>query len=274
MKLGVSIANFGVSSEPRDYIKLAKAVENAGWDGFFLWDHLNWRGNLPNYDTWTLLSAIAANTEKVLIGPLVTALPRRRPQKVAREALTIDHLSRGRFVLGVGLGWPPKHEFRAFGEPFDDTTRAKMLDEALEVITGLWSGEQFSFQGRYYQVDNVSYQPTPYNKNGIPIWNGGTWPKKGPFRRAARYDGIVPAGANTKAKFRDMMSFVDKYRTKSGSFDWVCSTGYISNKKRETFVNEFNGVGATWYIESWGTQAYEKQISRVKRGPPLIRSLE
>jgi alkanesulfonate monooxygenase SsuD/methylene tetrahydromethanopterin reductase-like flavin-dependent oxidoreductase (luciferase family) len=270
MKFGVSVSNYGKIEDPRDFIRLAKGVEDAGWDGFFLWDHINWRGSFTNHDPWVLLSAIAAETERVKIGPLVTPLPRRRPHKVAREALTLDHLSKGRFILGVGLGWPPKNEYGAFKEPTDIKIRAKMLDEALEIVTGLWSGEQFSFKGDHYELDNVAYQPTPYNKKGIPIWVGGTWPKKGPFRRAARYNGVVPQGTGTGTKFRDMMTYVKKHRTNSEHYDWVCSTAYVSRNKRDAFVNEFQGVGATWYIESWGTESYEKQTNRVKRGPPVI----
>lgn len=270
MKYGVSIANYGVSSAPQDFIKLAKEIEDAGWDGFFLWDHINWRGTLPNHDPWILLSAIAIETERVTIGPLVTPLPRRRPHKVSREALTIDHLSKGRLVLGVGLGWPPKNEYGAFGEPVDLKTRAKMLDEALEIITGLWSGQSVNIQGEYYQAEDVAFHPTPYNKSGIPIWTGGTWPRKGPFRRAAKYNGIVPQGTQDGQKFMDMMNYVNRFRNPEHHFDWVCSSGYISSNKRNELVSEFNDVGATWYIESWGTQSFEKQIRRVKRGPPSI----
>ncbi len=270
MKFGVSIANFGVSSNPQDYVNLAQGVEAAGWDGFFLWDHINWREGIVNLDPWILLSAIATETEKVLIGPLVTPLPRRRPQKVARESLTLDHLSKGRFVFGVGLGWPPKKEYGDFGEPVGINIRAKMLDEGLKVITGLWSGTPLDFQGEHYTVTCAQFKPKPYRKEGIPIWVAGTWPKKGPFQRAAKYNGIVPMGIQTGKKFSDMMEYVNKYRKPSKTFDWVSSTSYISGPKRDRIAKEFRDAGATWYIESWGTQSMEKQLPRIKRGPPAL----
>ena len=128
MKYGISISNFGVTSRPQDYTKLALAAEDSGWDGFFLWDHLNFgRGN-NILDPWILLSVVAQATEKITIGTAVSPLPRRRPQKIASEVVTVDALSEGRLVLGVGLGWPPK-EFEAFGETSDKRILAQKLTD-------------------------------------------------------------------------------------------------------------------------------------------------
>jgi alkanesulfonate monooxygenase SsuD/methylene tetrahydromethanopterin reductase-like flavin-dependent oxidoreductase (luciferase family) len=270
MKFGISVANFLVSTAPQDYIELAKRAEDAGWDGFFLWDHINWREGKPNYDPWILLASIAAHTNTIKIGTAVTPLPRRRPHKVARETVTIDHISKGRLILGVGLGWPPKKEFQAFGEPTDKAVRAKMLDESLEIITGLWTGQLLHYKGDYFTVKGVQFRPTPFKKKQIPIWVAGTWPKKRPFQRAAKFQGVVPMGTRNSEEFRAMMDYVKKHRKSKSSFDWVSSSSYLSGPNRNRYVSEFKDVGANWYIESWGVQPFEKQLKRIQRGPPEI----
>ncbi len=128
------------------FASLAVDAEQAGWDGVFVWDHMVvWSGNLVG-DPWILLAAAAAATERIALGPMVTPLPRRRPWKLAREAVTLDQLSGGRLILGVGIGFPPEPEFTAFGEPTEAKVRAEMLDEGLEIITGLWTGRPFGFR--------------------------------------------------------------------------------------------------------------------------------
>jgi alkanesulfonate monooxygenase SsuD/methylene tetrahydromethanopterin reductase-like flavin-dependent oxidoreductase (luciferase family) len=127
-------------------VDLAVAAEDAGWDGFFLWDHIQYGAPVPLSDAWVALSAIAASTSTIRLGPLVTPLPRRRPWKVAREVVTLDHLSRGRLVLGVGLGIDFWREFTSFpGEAGDDAERAQLLDDGIEIITRLWSRQRCSF---------------------------------------------------------------------------------------------------------------------------------
>jgi alkanesulfonate monooxygenase SsuD/methylene tetrahydromethanopterin reductase-like flavin-dependent oxidoreductase (luciferase family) len=270
MKFGISVANFLVSTTPQDYIELAKRTEEAGWDGFFLWDHINWREEKPNHDPWILLAAIASHTNTIKIGTAVTPLPRRRPHKIARETVTIDHISKGRLILGVGLGWPPKKEFQAFGEPTDKTVRAKMLDESLEILTGLWTGQPLHYEGEYFIVEGVQFRPTPFEKKRIPIWVAGTWPKKNPFRRAAKFQGVIPMGTRNSEEFRAMMDYVKKHRKSKSSFDWVSSSSYLSGAKRNRYVSEFKDVGANWYVESWGVQPFKKQLKRIERGPPDI----
>ena len=148
MKYGINIPNFGWFGDIDTLVEIAVEVEENGWDGFFLWDHLLVFKQedmvLPFVDPWIALAAIACSTKKLRLGPLITPIPRRRPWKVAREAVSVDHLSKGRMILGVGLGAPPETEFDYFGEESDVKIRAEMLDEGLDIITGLWSGEPFS----------------------------------------------------------------------------------------------------------------------------------
>jgi len=269
MKCGISIANFGVSSRPQDYARLAKAVEEAGWDGLFVWDHLNFGRGRDILNPWILLAAIAIETEKLTIGTAVTPLPRRRPQNVAFEVMTLDQLSEGRMILGVGLGWPPK-EFKTFGEKVDIRIRAQKMEESLEILQGLWTGKEYSFKGEHYTVDKFVLHPTPVQKPRVPIWVAGMWPKKKPFRRAALYDGVVPLGTRDPSAFAEMMEYVGKHRKSKGDFAWVCSLTHPAKTKRDELVPQFEQAGANWYLESWGTVPIEKQMKRTKRGPPDI----
>ncbi|HEU5199002.1 MAG TPA: LLM class flavin-dependent oxidoreductase [Ktedonobacterales bacterium] len=190
MRYGIHVPNFGDWPNPRTLAELAREAEETGWDGFFLWDHLQTDPVMPFADPWVALAAMAQQTERIRLGPLVTPLPRRRPWQVARETVSVDQLSGGRLVLGVGIGINGWREYSAFGEPTDKVLHGAMLDEGLEVLTSLWSGEPFSFQGQHYQAQDVCFLPKPVQQPRIPIWVAGIWPNKKPFRRAVRWDGI------------------------------------------------------------------------------------
>jgi len=185
MRYAVNVPNFEDYGDVRTVAGLAADAEAAGWDGFFVWDHLAfvkaWKLRIA--DPWLLLAGVALATERLRLGPMVTPLARRRPWKVARETVTLDRLSGGRLVLGVGLGEPAADEFGSFGEPTDPRVRAAMLDEGLEVLTRLWSGETVSFSGRHYRVDEVAFQPP--RRSGPASPSG--WPAPG--RAAARCAG-------------------------------------------------------------------------------------
>src|SRR5690606_38855182 len=114
MRFAVNLPNFGTFSNPRFMVDLGRIAEEAGWDGFFVWDHIVVGDGMPVADPWVLLGAVAGETERILIGTMVTPVPRRRPWVLARQATTIDHLSDGRLVLGVGIGFPPDIEFGTF----------------------------------------------------------------------------------------------------------------------------------------------------------------
>jgi len=137
-------AHFGDYADPARTVALAREAENAGWHAFFLWDHvLAWDGNIVA-DPCTLLAAVAASTERIRLGTMVTPLARRRPWQIVRQVVTLDHLSHGRAVLRVGLGYPPHEEFEVFGESGEARGRAELLDESLEIVVGLMGGEPFS----------------------------------------------------------------------------------------------------------------------------------
>jgi alkanesulfonate monooxygenase SsuD/methylene tetrahydromethanopterin reductase-like flavin-dependent oxidoreductase (luciferase family) len=189
MRLGLSVP---IMDEPSAVVDLGVAAEANGWDGVFLWHHVVGTPDfaVPMSDAWVLLGALAARTGRVRLGTTVTALPRHQPQEVARQAVTLDRLSGGRMVLGVGLGEPPS-EYTAVGRTADRRTLAAMLDEGLEVLTGLWSGQPFSHHGAHYSFDTVQFLPPPLQRPRIPVWVSAMARNERTLGRAARWDGVI-----------------------------------------------------------------------------------
>jgi alkanesulfonate monooxygenase SsuD/methylene tetrahydromethanopterin reductase-like flavin-dependent oxidoreductase (luciferase family) len=280
MHYGVTTPNWGDYGDPRLLAELAHEAEVAGWEGFFIWDHIKWPAQDPTADPWVALAAMAMRTERIRLGTMVTPLPRRRPWKLARETVTLDHLSGGRLILGVGSGYFQQEEFEAFGEAGDPKVRAAKLDEGLEVLTGLWSGEPFSYAGTQYQVKNVCFTP-PVQRPRIPIWVAGTWPIKAPFRRAARWDGVVPiprdviANPNlTPKEIRDIVAYIKEHRTRAEPFD-ITSGGQTQGggaAEDVTIVAPYAEAGATWWLEyiiPWRSSLAEVR-ERIRKGPPRV----
>jgi len=259
MKHGISIPNFGGFADIKRLTELASEAEDNGWDGFFLWDHMN-EPPLPMLDPWVALAAIAGATKHIRIGTMVTPVPRRRPWKLARETVSIDLLSEGRLILGVGLGGMPKEEHTRFGEDADDRVRARRLDEGLDILTGLWSGEPFSYQGEEYQVDEAAFLPRPVQQPRIPIWVAGYWPNRKPFRRAARWDGVIPARAPEErggmpqllppAETPAMVDYTMSHRDADSPFDVVLSAFMPPDPgQAREIADSFAAAGATWLLE-------------------------
>lgn len=286
MKFGIYLPNFGPYGEARVLSDLAREAEDSGWDGFFLWDHIaGWA--LPTVDPWVGLAAVAMNTQKIRIGTTVTPLPRRRPWKVAREAVSIDRLSGGRLTLGVGIGLG-QAEWDDLGEQIDPVQRGAMLDEALDILAGLWTGEQFSYAGRYYQVRQAQFLPAPIQQPRIPIWVGGFWPNKAPFRRAARWDGAFPLFNTVEnddqelAQLAEVAQFLAETRTGDQPFD-IVNTGITSGTDREQAaqaVGQCAALGVTWWLEAIapyrfgagfeGAWPVEALRQRILQGPPVF----
>jgi alkanesulfonate monooxygenase SsuD/methylene tetrahydromethanopterin reductase-like flavin-dependent oxidoreductase (luciferase family) len=194
MRCSINIPNLGDFADPRAVALTARLTEEAGWDGLFIWDHLiGYNRDLVGEFAATniLLAAAALATDRIRLGTQVTPVPRCRPRQLAREITTLDRLSGGRIILGVGLGDPVENEYGRFGEPTDPKVLAGLLDEGLAVMVLLWSGEPVSCHGQFLTVDDVIMRPTPVQRPRVPIWVGGHWPHKPPARRAARWDGAV-----------------------------------------------------------------------------------
>ena len=184
----------GELADPRAAAEVAAAAEEGGWDGVFLWDHVLRHAHEPQEigDPWVTMAAMAMVTERVRLGPMVTPITRRRPIKLAREAISIDHLSRGRLTLGLGLGVDHSRELTGFGEVVDARTRGARLAEGAELLTRLWSGETVHHRGEHFVADDVCVLPRPVQQPRIPLWFAARGEARKPVRRAARYDGLVP----------------------------------------------------------------------------------
>ncbi|HEY7350536.1 MAG TPA: LLM class flavin-dependent oxidoreductase [Ktedonobacterales bacterium] len=276
MRYALDLPNFGDWANPRTLAELAREAEEAGWDGFFLWDHLQAFPAAPFADPWVALAAMAQHTQRIRLGTMVTPLPRRRPWKLARETVSVDQLSGGRLVLGVGIGVDQWREYSAFGEPGDDALHGAMLDEGLEVLTGLWSGEPFSFQGQHYQAQDVCFLPTPAQQPRIPIWVAGFWPHKKPFRRAARWDGVFPLMHDTQmmpADVRAMLAYIRQYRTSAEPFD-VVAVGWAYEHGKEAgdaLLAEYAEAGVTWWLEGFREQDTTADVrAGIQQGPPRV----
>jgi alkanesulfonate monooxygenase SsuD/methylene tetrahydromethanopterin reductase-like flavin-dependent oxidoreductase (luciferase family) len=285
MRYGMNVPIFGEYADVRLLGGLAADAEAAGWDGFWVWDHIQWSGEQDGeprqaaVDTTVALALIAASTSRVRFGPMVTPLARRRPWKLARELTTLDHLSGGRLTLGVGLGGPPGLEFGDFGEDSDPRVRAAKLDESLDVLRGLWTGRPFSYAGRHLRVTDAELLPRPLQRQ-VPIWVGGEWPDhRAPFRRAARYDGVhpllfsVPVDRQPDA-IADLVSFIRGERGDQRPFDVVFGAetmGDGSVADRE-LVAAFATVGVTWWMEpiSHWRGPLDAMRERIRRGPPRL----
>jgi alkanesulfonate monooxygenase SsuD/methylene tetrahydromethanopterin reductase-like flavin-dependent oxidoreductase (luciferase family) len=276
MRFGINVPNFGPTGDARLLADLAHEAEQRGWDGFFLWDHIgaDWGPDTPFADPWLALTAMVMTTSTLTLGLVVTPLPRRRPWKVAREAVTLDHLSSGRLILGVGIGGDHGQEFSCYGESTDDKLHGAMLDEALEVITGLWSGEPYNFAGAHYQIHGARYLPTPLQRPRIPIWVAAVWPNKKPMRRAARWDGLCPLMDNQQMSaddLREAMAFVRPLLPPGKSFDVLAYGGTTGTDAAAdgAKVGAYAEAGATWWQESMApddTLAYIRE--RIRLGPP------
>jgi alkanesulfonate monooxygenase SsuD/methylene tetrahydromethanopterin reductase-like flavin-dependent oxidoreductase (luciferase family) len=274
MQFGIDTPNFDLYADPRLMADLAHEAEDAGWDGFFLWDHIGADWPPPIADPWIELAAMAMTTRRIRLGPLVTPIPRRRPAKLAREAVTLDHLSGGRLVLGVGIGSDSGREFSCFGESPDDKLHGAMLHEGLDVLMGLWSGAPFSYEGRHYQVRDACFLPRPVQQPRIPIWVAGVWPHKRPFRRAARWDGVCPlttTGQPTPAEIRDIVAYMETARPDPAPFDVVVG-GQLYKEPPATAhetLAAYAAAGATWWLENFDwTNTLDEVRAVIRHGPP------
>jgi alkanesulfonate monooxygenase SsuD/methylene tetrahydromethanopterin reductase-like flavin-dependent oxidoreductase (luciferase family) len=239
MRFGLIASNIGSFSNPETVVRLAEQAEQSGWEALFLWDHLAWVWDGPAVDPWVTLGAVAARTERLLLGTGVTPVPRRRPQVLALQVATLDDLSGGRAVLGAGLGGKRK-EFEEFGESFDRERRWQLLEDGLELIRELWAG--------------------PLGPREIPIWIGGN---SGRARRlAARYDGWMP-DSTTLDEMR--MSAVD---IRDETQKEIAVMGYSAPAERGRH-HAYADAGTTWWLEHVHDRrgSLDELLARVRAGP-------
>ncbi|MFN8109713.1 MAG: LLM class flavin-dependent oxidoreductase [Thermoleophilia bacterium] len=243
MRFGLFLPPFDDLSDPALLLRLAVAAEDAGWDGVFLWDHIVYREPVrAAADPWVALAGIAAATRRVRLGALVTPLARRRPHVLARALTTLDHLSEGRLVVGVGLGLDTSgRELSAFGEEMDDRVRGRMLDEALQVLDALWSGETVHHRGEHYTADGVRFLPTPVQPR-IPVWVAGRWPNRAPLRRAVARDGMFPIQVERPEELAELAGVLTGMRGSLDGFDLVVM------RPPGGAPAPWAAAGATWWL--------------------------
>ena len=266
--------------DARTAAELAHEAEQAGWDGFFVWEPV-W-----GIDAWVCLTAAAMRTERIRLGTMLTPLSRMRPWKLASETATLDNLSGGRVILAVGLG-ATDTGFDAFGEVTDRRTRAELLDEGLDILTGLWRGQPFNYDGKHYHVKETTFSPPPppVQQPRIPIWVVGAWPRQKSMRRALRYDGLLPSVVGDDGQSREltpddlraMRDYVAANRTETTPFDIVMEgeTPGDDPARAAAIVRPWADAGATWWIEAlWNEPRDAAGLSAVRRraaqGPPRL----
>lgn len=274
MRHAISFPPAGPAGDPGTMTELAIEAERAGWDAILLEDYIVYQGETqtPTFDPWVTLAAMAVATKEILLGTCVTPLPRRRPWKLAAEAVALDHVSRGRLILGVGAGDPNDPGTRATGEPVSTRERAELLDEGLDVLARLWSGEPVHFSGRHYRVEGLRLAATPVQRPRIPIWVGGDMLVPGVRARLTRWDGSCAYKGSPAGAWQDMgPGDVAELRLAAGDrpFD-ICVGGRERaedwDRERE-HMSAVAAAGATWWSEWVKPGDRQRTFDAVRRGP-------
>lgn len=274
MKHGVWLTNdgdIGVAA----MVETGVAAEAAGWDGVFVSDSLPF-GEYP--DPWVVLSGIAARTESIRLGTWVVPVPRRQPWQVASDVATLDQLSDGRVILGAGLG--NADDYEAYGRPYEPPTLGARFDEALDVITGLWGSEPFSFDGEHFQLADAEVLPRPVQRPRVPIMLGAWWPNTKPFHRGARWDGIMPFGpaltgtgegphgeqaaGSAEEELRAMMDYYHDIAEDPGEV-LLPSIPSMDPVEYTDFAVE---IGATWVLQTSLGDGIDEIRETIENGPP------
>jgi alkanesulfonate monooxygenase SsuD/methylene tetrahydromethanopterin reductase-like flavin-dependent oxidoreductase (luciferase family) len=289
MRFSINIPNFGDFADPRTVAQVAVAAETAGWDGLFVWDHVvhdkRARRGQPFGDPWVLLTAAALATSRLRLGALVTPVPRRRPEQLARQVATLDVLTGGRMVFAAGLGGPIDDEYGSFGDTTDPRVLAGRLDEGLDLLRRYWSGEPVNHDGTHYRVHDAALQPATVQQPRPPVWIGGYWPRRAPMRRAARWDGAVPLFATARHgqipavdEVQDLVAYIHEHRgdRRAEPFEIVLGGRTPGDPtKAGAIIEPLAEAGATWWDERQLQSTEELHratavLRRINHGPPEL----
>jgi hypothetical protein len=273
MKFGLALPY----NETRNMPRFSKLAEEAGWDGVFVGDAI-W-----TEDPMIGLAAAAVVTSRIRLGTLINPVPLRRPWKLASESLALDLLSNGRLILGLGagavwMGW------QGFPDVVTETkARAEMLDETIAILTQMYRGKPFVFDGNHYHikltlVDEIYYPPKPLQQPRIPIWVPAIWPRKQSMQRILKCDGVIPEKvgpdgrpeAVTPEDVRQINSFVDQNRKLSSPFD-IAILGKaleLEDSEQAEKIRAYLEAGASWWIEDCFAESGESLTDLIRRGPP------
>jgi alkanesulfonate monooxygenase SsuD/methylene tetrahydromethanopterin reductase-like flavin-dependent oxidoreductase (luciferase family) len=264
VKFSITLGAGGDGRDPAALARLAALAEAAGWDAFLLEDYVCYRG-LPTYDPWVCLAAVAAATTRIRIGTTVTPLPRRVPWELAAQAVAVDHLSGGRLILGAGSGAADDPAFTAAGKPMSTRERAARLDEGLQVLTALWTGQPVHHHGCHYRLDGLQLPAIPVQRPRIPIWIGGDLRRPGIRRRLAQWDGacVYRERALEPGDVRDIATLVREAGRDLAGYDIKVS----SNPHQ---LPEFAAAGATWWGQ-WIPPGHPDDTHKtIATGPPTL----
>lgn len=259
MQMAINIPPF---ADTAALVGMGVDAEQAGWDGVFFWDHLVWSPELrlDLHDPWVLLGAVAARTERVRLGTMVTPLARRRPWVLAKQLTTLDHLSGGRAVLGVGLGEPPDADFGDFGDPSDARERAALLDEGLQVLDGLLAGPVVH-HGERFRVE-AELRPRPVQQPRPPVWVAAVAPHRRPLARAVRWDGVVPLGNDDLLTPQQLADYL-------GAVERPPQWEVVVARAPGIGADEYAAAGATWLVDgAWPGDGWVEDLrARIRNGP-------
>ena len=263
MQHAVNLPLFGPLADPGAVVEIAGAADDHGWDGLFVWDHVlsPLPGQWDMADPWVVLAAVAATTTRIRMGPMVTPLARRRLIKLARETVSLDHLSGGRLILGLGLGGDAGREFSAFGEDSDPVARGDLLDEGSDLLIRLWAGDEVHHQGRI-TLDGVRLSPSPLQRPRIPIWFGTKGTSDRALRRAARFDGLYPI----EVEDDEVRRLLDRIVALRGDLDGFTLALTVHPG---VDLDRLASLGATWAMHAfWPGHRPEQVIRFLAKGPP------
>jgi alkanesulfonate monooxygenase SsuD/methylene tetrahydromethanopterin reductase-like flavin-dependent oxidoreductase (luciferase family) len=269
MRYGIYVPSFGSYGDPAGLRDLAVAAEAAGWDGFFMWDLIGPEDYEPPVaDPWVVLAAIAQATTTIQLGPMVVPLPRRRPSKLALEASTLQSLSGGRLILGLGtgVGW----DYTRFGESAKRSELASRLDEGAALLQELLSGEPVEHSGQYYQARGVRFPPAD-----VPLWTSGFWPRKAPVRGAQGADGLFPQIRDEADDFRlptptEVRTIRSEYIQAGGRADSdlaIWSPSEAGAPAAEP-AKDYEQAGVTWWFQDGSELSPAELHVRIANGPP------
>ena len=274
MKHGLFLPPFDGLADVERMAELAVLAEEAGWDGFFVWDHLRYPAPVRDIlDPYVCLAVMAARTSRITLGPMVTPLNRRRPQVVARQAVSLDRLSKGRLVMGFGIGDDyPGGELACFGELTNAVERGRALDEGIAIFRGLVSGEEVNVTGEFFKALEVTFQPTAYRASGIPVWTAGRWPNPAPVRRAARHQGMMVIQITEPEQVVDLRAKLSEAGADLDHFD-VVVWGQRDEKmiyREDERYTEWARAGVTWFLTGPGpfNLDFDEVRQYVAAGPP------
>lgn len=275
-KHGVWLKN-GAVLTIEQVIEHAVAADEAGWDGVFVSDSI-WEGWS---DPWTVLAAIAARTEHVRLGTWISPLPTKVPWELAHTLASLDRISNGRVLLGTGLGL--KHHYETFGGEYDPRALGRKYDEALEVMAGLWTGEEISFDGEFFTLKGAKLPVMPVQQPRIPVLVAAWWPNKKPFQRGARWDGIMPSwpgcfpggkgpqGEQAPGGFEEQMrELIGYYRSLTDEPGEIV-VDLHSPGATERHAELAQELGVTWFMTTFnheGVFSPVPTLEQIRQGPP------